>query len=566
MSWDQSVDFLVVGSGGGGMTAALMAHDLGLEPLIVEKDTLFGGTTAMSGGVIWVPDNHLMKAAGIDDSREDALTYLRKVVGPEVAADRLEAYVDHAPKMLSYLEKHSRVRFNAATQYADYYAELPGGKPGGRSLDPVPVSLRTIGDEQDFLRTPTGERVLKRFMISAIEAHHIMSSSVGRALIILKRLFLYYLDVPYRLAGKRDARMTLGQALITGLRASLLDRKVPLWRETGLEELITENGRVTGAVVCREGKRLRIEARKGVLLAAGGFARNTAMRQQYQQAPIGGDWTNANPCDQGDGIRAGQTAGAALEFMHCAWWTPTFLLPDGSPEALIVGKSLPGCIFVNKAGRRFVNEAAPYEDVVKGQYAANDQQAPSIPCFMVFDARYRREYTLGNGRILPGKMMPDERVPPVYFESGFLQKGETLRHLAGKIGVDPDGLEAEIARFNRFAVSGIDEDFHRGETLQDRYYSDSKVKPNPNLAPLLEPPFYATTIYPGDLGTKGGLKCDAHARVLDTSGAVIPGLYATGNCSGAVMGNSYPGAGSTIGPAMVFGYIAARDAAGRHDD
>ncbi|HEY9035521.1 MAG TPA: FAD-binding protein [Pseudomonadales bacterium] len=566
MSWDQSVDFLVVGSGGGGMTAALMAHDLGMEALVIEKDERFGGTTAMSGGVIWVPNNHLMKAAGIDDSREEALTYLRKVVGPDVAADRLEAYVDHAPKMLRYLEQHSRVRYNAAVQYADYYAELPGGKPGGRSLDPAPISRRALGDEQNFIRAIPGERVLKRFMLTAVEAHHVMASALNRTLIILKRLCLYYLDVPYRLAGKPDARMTLGQGLIGSLRASLLDRRVPISMKTSLQELVMENGRVTGVVAERDGQRVRIEARKGVMLAAGGFARNASMRQHYQQAPIGGDWSNANPHDQGDGIRLGQSVGAALEFMSCAWWTPTYLLPDGSPEALIVGKSMPGCIFVNKAGRRFVNEAAPYEDVVKGQYAANDQQAPSIPCFMVLDARYRREYTLGNGRILPSKMMPDERVPKAYFESGFLQKGETLRHLAGKIGVDAEGLESEIARFNRFAVSGVDEDFHRGETLQDRYYSDANIKPNPTLAPIMEPPFYAITIYPGDLGTKGGLKCDARARVLNEQGDVIPGLYATGNCSGAVMGNSYPGAGATIGPAMTFGYIAARDAAGQHDD
>ncbi len=564
MGWDQSVDFLVVGSGGGGLTAALVAHDLGLDTLVLEKADCYGGTTAMSGGVIWVPDNHLMKAAGIADSREDALAYLRRVVGPEVAADRLEAYVDHAPQMLRYLEQHSRVRFNAAVQYSDYYAELPGGKPGGRSLDPVPISRRALGEEHLRLRPPVGERVLKRFMITAIEAHDVMQSKARQAWIIGKRLLLHYLDIPWRLRGLPDARLTLGQGLVGNLRASLLDRRVPLWLNTAVQELVVEGGRVTGAVIVREGRTLRIAARKGVLLAAGGFAQNTALRKRYQQEPIGNRWTNANPHDMGDGILMGEAVGAALEFMHCAWWTPTYILPDGTPEALIVGKSMPGCIFVNKAGRRFVNEAAPYEDVVKGQYAANKAAEPSIPCFMVFDARYRRQYTIGNGRILPSTMMPDDRVPPRYFESGFLQKGETLRHLAGKIGIDPEGLEATISRFNRFAASGVDEDFRRGEALQDRYYSDIKVQPNPTLAPLLEPPFYAIAIYPGDLGTKGGLKCDARARVLDGQGQVIAGLYATGNCSGAVMGNSYPGAGSTIGPAMAFGYIAARDAAGCH--
>lgn len=561
VSWDHVVDFLAIGSGGGGMTAALVAHDQGLQSLVLEKTDQYGGTTAMSGGVVWVPDNHLMKAEGIDDSAEEGLAYLRQVVREGADEARLTAYVEQAPQMLRYLEQHSRVRFRAAVQYTDYYAELPGGKPGGRSLDNRPFKRRLLGSEEAHIRLPTAEPVMNRFSLTAIEAHDVLNSAFHRVRIILTRLFLYYLDIPSRLARRRDARMTLGQALVGSLRVSLMDRAVPLWRNTTVTELVQENGRIVGVVAEREGKIVRIQARKGVLLAAGGFAQQTEMRRRYQQAPIGNEWTNASPGDTGDGIRLGESAGAELSLMHAAWWTPTFILPDGTPEALIIGKSLPGCIFVNSAGRRFVNEAAPYEDVVKGQYAAH-AETPGIPCYMVFDARYRREYTIGNSRILPSKIMPDDKIPEAYVRAGFLKKGETLRHLAGKIGVDADGLETEIARFNRFAETGRDDDFHRGESRQDRYYSDPRVQPNPTLAPLQEAPFYAIAIYPGDLGTKGGLRCNDKAQVLNMQGQPIPGLYATGNCSAAVMGNSYPGAGATIGPAMTFGYIAARHAAG----
>lgn len=563
--WDQRVDFLVVGSGAGGMAAAVVAHDLGLSTLVVEKSDRYGGTSAMSGGVIWVPANHRMQAAGIADSAEEAMCYLRQVVGADVAEARLAAYVQHAPQMVRYFEQHSRLRFNAAVEYTDYYAELSGGKPGGRSLDPVPFSRRHLGAVRDQIRLPSAEPVMGKFMLTAIEAHDVMNSTWKRNRIILTRLLLHYLDLPSRLAGRPDARMTLGQALVGALRASLLDRQLPLWLNAAVHELVVVDGRVCGAVIEHAGRRQRIQARKGVLLASGGFAQNAAMRQRYQPAPIGREWTNASPDDTGDGICMGEAVGAALALMQCAWWTPTFILPDGTPEALIVGKSLPGCIFVNRDGRRFVNEAAPYEDVVKGQYAAH-ARSPSIPCYMVFDARYRRHYAIGNSRILPASLMPDERIPEAYWRSGFLQKGETLRQLAGRIGVDADGLETEVARFNRFASQGLDEDFHRGESRQDRYYSDTAIIPNPTLAPLLEPPFYAIAIYPGDLGTKGGLSCDERGRVLNGQGAPIAGLYATGNCSAAVMGNSYPGAGATLGPAMTFGYIAARDAAGRHDD
>ncbi|HQQ63020.1 MAG TPA: FAD-binding protein [Pseudomonadales bacterium] len=559
ISNDVVVDVLVVGSGAGGMTAAITAHDQGLETLLIEKADVFGGTSAMSGGVVWIPDNHLMKKTGIKDSPAEAMAYLQALTAGEVPVAKLQAYVSRAPEMLRYLERHTFTRFNPATEYADYYAHQPGYKPGARSLDPKPFSLRRLKKHGDEIRLPSTRGIFGRINMTAIEAHNITRSATARNFFILWRLLVHFLDIPYRLQGKRDNRLVLGQSLTGSLRASMLKRDMPLWLNTGLDELIIENGRVAGVLAHREGKPVTIRARKGVILACGGFGKNAGMRQQYQQQPIGAEWSSANPFDRGDGILAGEKIGAQLAFMHCAWWSPSIILPNGNPEALIIGKSLPGGIFVNQAGQRFTNEAAPYEDVVKAQYRANTV-SPSIPCYMIFDARHRNHYTLANGRIYPGKMQPDDRIPEEFRNSDFFIKADSLEALAQKTGIDANGLRASIERFNRFAETGKDEDFQRGETAQDCYYSDPETGyPNPTLAPIREAPFYCIKIWPGDLGTKGGLKTDEAARVLDTSDNPIPGLYATGNASGAVMGNSYPGAGSTLGPAMTFGYLAALD-------
>lgn len=558
-NWDIEVDFLVVGSGAGGMTGALIARDRGLDALIVEKNCCYGGTSALSGGVVWVPNNHQMAAAGIADSDAEGLAYLRQVTRGEVSEARLAAYVKHAREMIRYLEERSAVRFEAAEEYCDYYAELAGGKIGGRSMDPLPFSRRRLGAELHQMQPSPWSGVLNRFHLTAKEAHLILAFNARTMVFLLWRLLAYYADLPSRLRGLPDNRATLGQALVGSLRRSLMDRDVPLWLNTPAERLILEGGRVCGAIVSRDGRSQRIRARRGVLLASGGFAHNTALRQRYQQHPIGAEWTSAAPGDVGDGILMGEEIGGATRFMHCAWWTPTLKEPDGSNWALIVGKAMPGSIFVNAAGHRFTNEAAPYEDVIKGQYTSN-QTTPSIPCHMVFDAGYRRRYAIS--RIPPSRIQPDGALPAAYWKSGFLTRADSLRELAAAIGVDADGLEATVERFNRDARRGEDPAFGRGANASDRYYSDPGNAPNPCLAPLERAPFYAVRVYPGDLGTKGGLDCDEHGRVLDTSGAPIPGLYATGNCSAAVMGDSYPGAGSTLGPAMTFGYIAAHHAAG----
>jgi len=547
-------DFLAAGSGGGGMTAAIVAREAGLKALVLEKTALWGGTTSTSGGVLWIPNNHLSTDVGIPDSEEDGRHYLEKAAADADPARR-EAYLQRASEMLWYMEKHTRVAYKATAGYMDYYPKEPGAKPGGRSLDPLPCSSASLGKELNTMRKP--DYGLQRYAATADEVHQLMELGPQAWLLMARLALFYWLDIPYRLRGRQDRRLTLGRALAGRLRQSMLERDIPLWRNTKVQELLVKNGRVTGAMVKRDGHLLRILARRGVLLATGGFAHNGEMRRRYHRGLSDPAWSAAQPGDTGDGIRMGMAAGAAVEQMHTAWWTPTFVHPDGRAEALIIGKSMPGCIFVNRAGERFTNEAAPYEDVVRGQYAAHERK-DSIPCFLLFDARVRHEYAIGP--IPPGKVMPDVTMRKNLRE--FLTRADTLEALAGKLGINKQGLRDTIRHFNEHAQRGNDPVHRRGESLHDRYYSDPKIKPNPTLAPIEKPPFYAFPIYPGDLGTKGGLRCDVRGRVLREDGSVIPGLYATGNCAAPALGSGYPGAGSTIGPAMTFGYIAARDAAG----
>jgi 3-oxosteroid 1-dehydrogenase len=320
---------------------------------------------------------------------------------------------------------------------------------------------------------------------------------------------------------------------------------------TGLD---VAGGRVRGVLVTRDGRPALVGARRGVLIATGGFERNEQMRQRYQRPPIGTEWTTGSAGNTGDGILAGEAAGAALGLMDDAWWGPAIPL-SGGPYFCLAERSLPGCILVNGAGQRFVNESAPYVDAVHAMYDAHSPGNPHIPAYLVFDQRYRNNYVFAG-------MPPRKPLPRRWYRAGAVFQAPDLAGLAGQVGIDAEGLAKTAARFNEFAAAGRDEDFRRGESAYDRYYGDPRCRPNPNLAPLGRPPFYAATIVPGDLGTKGGLRTDERARVLRPDGTVIAGLYAAGNASASVMGHSYAGAGATIGPAMTFGYLAALDMAG----
>jgi 3-oxosteroid 1-dehydrogenase len=540
-------DVVVVGSGAAGMTAALTAAQHGLRAVVLEKTGSFGGSTARSGGGIWAPGNEVLRKAGIRDTPEQARAYLRYVAGPDAPDEMQQAFLDHSPEMLRFVQAHAAVDFAWVPGYADYYPEAPGGMAKGRSIEPVPLDGRMLGPElahlnRPYLPTPPGVTVTQAdYRWLSLGTRH--PRAIWTAAKVGAR------TVRTKVLGRR--LLSMGQALAAGLRAGLARNNVPVWLNTPMTGLQITDGRVTGVEVTRDGEPALIRATRGVLLATGGFERNEQMRQRYQRSPIGADWTTGSPGNTGDGIIAGEAAGGALALMDEAWWGPSIPL-TGGPYFCLAERSLPGCILVNAAGQRFVNESAPYVDAVHAMYEAHSDDSPHIPSWLIFDQRYRNNYVFAG---LP----PRKSLPRRWYAAGAVFRDPALTDLAGQVGVDADGLAKTVTRFNEFAEAGRDEDFGRGDSAYDHYYGDPRNRPNPNLAPLAQPPFYAVKIVPGDLGTKGGLRTDTQARVLRPDGTVIAGLYAAGNASAPVMGRSYAGAGATIGPAMTFGYLAALD-------
>jgi 3-oxosteroid 1-dehydrogenase len=542
-------DVVVVGSGAAGMTAALTAARHGLRTVVLEKTEYFGGSTARSGGGIWAPGNDVLRKAGVRDTPEAARAYLAQVAGRTVPENLQRALLDHGADMLALVRANTPVEFAWVPGYADYYPEAPGGVAKGRSIEPVPMDGRVLGAELDrlnppYLPAPKGVAITQAdYRWLSLGTRH------PRALLVAAR-------VAARTARTRLLRqrtLSMGQALAAGLRAGLAANGVPVWLSTPMTGLQVVDGRVTGIEVTRDGQPAVVAARRGVLIATGGFERNEQMRRRYQRPPIGTEWTTGSAANTGDGIVAGEAVGGVLDLMDDAWWGPSIPL-SGGPYFCLAERSLPGCILVNGAGQRFVNESAPYVDAVHAMYDGHCAETPHIPAWLVFDQRYRNSYVFAG---LP----PRKPLPRRWFRAGAVFRAPTLPELAEQIGVDPAGLAKTVTRFNEFAEAGADGDFRRGDSAYDRYYGDPRCRPNPNLGPLARPPFYAAKIVPGDLGTKGGLRTDERARVLRADGTAIPGLYAAGNASASVMGRSYAGAGATIGPAMTFGYLAALDMA-----
>ena len=558
---DQEFDVIVCGSGAGGMTAALCARQLGLSSVVVEKADVYGGTSAVSGGGIWIPCNEQMGKVGYTDSETEALTYLKHLIGNEVPQSKLETYVRKAREMVGYLDRQLGVQFQVVPRYPDYYPDQPGGKEGARSMQPAPIDARALGAEFDRQREPfKGTLVLGRVAMDQVEAHTLFGRAPGWIWLMLKLMLKYWTDFSWRRKTWRDRRLTLGQALVASLRLAMLRQAVPLMLGTKLESLITEQGRVSGVVVTQDGQVRKLLARCGVVLATGGFESNQALREQYLPAPTQADWTAAPRGNEGDGLKAGLAVGAATGLMNMTWGAPTVPVPGAaSATAVFVERSLPGCVVVNGQGRRFGNEAAPYTDFVNAVQADHAKTGASVPCWLVFDARFRKSYPCGP--LMPSSIAPDGKLPAEWLNNVYW-KADTLAALAEQIGVDAQGLAQTVSKMNEYAQTGVDTEFGKGSNAFDRYYADPKVKPNPCLAPIVDAPFYAVRLYPGEIGTKGGLLTDEAARVLRADGSVIRGLYAVGNCSAAVMGKTYAGAGATLGPAMTFGYLAARDLAG----
>ncbi len=542
-------DLVVVGSGAAGMTAALTAAARGLRTVVIEKTEYFGGSTARSGGGVWIPQNAVLRTAGIADTPEDASAYLAHVAGESVPASLRAAFLEHGPAMLDLVLANTPLGFEWVPNYSDYYPEAPGGKVSGRSVEPRLLDGRVLGSELAHLRPPYLPAPAGITVTQANYRWMSLGTSHPRAIWTTARVTGRMVVTKLR---KRQL-LSMGQALAAGLRAGLAKAGVPVWLNTPMTGLQIEGGRVTGVQVTRDGAPAVILARLGVLLATGGFERSDDMRRRYQREPVATDWTVGSPGNTGEGILAGEAAGGVLDLMDESWWGPSIPLASG-PVFCLAERSLPGSIFVNGAGERFVNEAAPYVDTVHVMYDKHTEDNPHIPCWMITDQRYRNRYVFTG-------MPPRKPLPRRWYKAGVVFRADSLAELAGQIGIPADGLAKTVGKFNDFARAGQDEDYGRGDSAYDHYYGDPNCKPNPNLAPLDQAPFYAIKIVPGDLGTKGGMRTDERARVLRADGGVVDGLYAAGNTSAMVMGRSYAGPGATIGPAMTFGYLAALDAA-----
>lgn len=558
----EKYDFVIVGSGGGSFCAALVAKAVGLRPLIIEKQDKVGGSTGYSGGVIWIPNNPLLASRGIVDSYDRARSYLDASVGPPSPGStpaRREVFLRHGPPMVEFLLRRG-MKFVHADGWPDYYDELPGGEARGRSLIAPLFDINRLGDWAPRL---SRSRTLD-MPVGSVDVHDLMlmkRTLAGR----LMALRVGWNLLRQRLSGTH--RLGFGAAVQGRMLQIALHAKIPIWTESPVEDFISENDRVVGVNVRHNGKQLRVAAATGVLINVGSFSRNQELRERYMRHPTSAQWTNANFGDTGEVLEAAMALGAATDCMDEAWWMFTSLAPgeklppgatgrDGRPAPFMhhIEIARPYNIVVDQDGRRFMNESSSYMENGRLQYDHQNATGRAIPSWVILDGRHRQYYFWSH--TLPGK------TPQAWFDSGYMKRANTLRDLARHCGIDADGLESTVKRFNGFCRIGVDQDFKRGARASDRYCGDPTVKPNPNLGAIEKPPFYAVAIYPGDVGTCGGLVCDHHSRVLKSDGRPIEGLYATGNSTASVMGRVYPAAGASIAASMVFGYIAARHAAG----
>ncbi len=543
------VDVVVVGAGGAGMTAALAAKRRGLETVLLEKSDYFGGTTARSGGGVWIPGNYALVDAGQGDDPELSKQYLDAIVGDTSPKLNRDTFIDRGAEVMEFIKAETPLRFTWVPDYSDYHPEAPGGRLKGRSVEPIPLDARFLGDELDRLH-PQYTKAPANLIITQADYRKISLGmrSIRGPLTILRAVLLRFFTL---LRGKKMYAM--GNAIAIGLRKGLIDADVPVVYGSDLTGLVIEDGRVVGVRVNHGGTERVVRARRGVVLGSGGFEKNLELREKYQPQPTSIDWTTASEFNTGEGLLAGIAAGAQTALLDDAWWGPSIPLPNG-PWFCLAERNLPGSIIVNAEGKRFMNEALPYVEAVHEIYKGETTGVTHVPSWMVIDQRYRNRYLFAG-------LSPRQPFPGRWYKHGTVKKADTLDDLAAQIEVPADALRATVDRFNGFAEAGVDEDFHRGESGYDKYYADPRVKPNPSLHTIDQGPFYAVKIVPGDLGTKGGLVTDERARVLRADGSVIEGLYAAGNCSAAVMGHTYAGPGATIGPALAFGYLAAEDIA-----
>jgi succinate dehydrogenase/fumarate reductase flavoprotein subunit len=550
-------DALVVGSGAAGMAAAVTAGYHGLKVLIVEKEPRFGGTTARSGGWLWIPGTSLAREWGIVESGDEAGTYLRHEAGNSFDAERVDASLSAGPEAVDFFTSKTALRFDMPLVFPDYHAEAPGGAQGGRSMVTRPFDGRELGDQIQNLGAPLPELTVFGMMLgSGKEIVHFMRAtrSLTSAIYVAKRLSRHLIDV---IRYGRGMTLTNGNALAGRLAKSAFDLKIPLWLSSPVRELIVENGAVRGAMVEREGRLIRVLARRGVVLACGGFPHDVERRRAM--FPHAGDGTaHYSPGPEGntgDGLRMAEAAGGQVEDLpNAAAWVPVSLTTrkDGTRGVMphFIDRAKPGVIAVMADGARFANEGNSYHDFVQAMMKAA-KPGEEIAAFLICDHRSLRKYGLGCVPPFPMPLRP-------HLRTGYLLRGDTLAALAAKAGIDAAGLQSSVARFNASAAGGQDPDFGKGSRAYNRFQGDALHGPNPCIAPVEHGPFYAIRMVIGDLGTYAGIRTDAHARALDAGGNAIEGLYAAGNDMASIMGGNYPGAGITLGPALTFGYIAGR--------
>ncbi|BFM06878.1 FAD-binding protein [Halioxenophilus aromaticivorans] len=581
-SFDESVDFLVVGSGGGSMCAALVLRDVGKSVAILEKAPVVGGTTARSGGAMWIPNNRLMKLAGIEDSTEKAVTYLDNLIGdnpeyPAANSARRLKYISEAPRMIDFITAQG-VKLARTDFWPDYYDTLPGGSRGSRSVFSEIFDLNELGPWAnkigfgfipqpvnlcDFLPIPYAlkQKIGTRLTImlgamnlgEMMKLPHFKRSWAGFSMMLRVGCKWLY----GKLTGKRY--VAAGVGLQGQMLKACLAANVDIRVNCAVDELIEEGGKVVGVVTNKDGKPWRIKANLGVLINAGGFAHNQAMRDKYIPGSQAA-WSSAVATDTGEMLQTMMDMGAAVGHMQERVGNQTSPMPgfDQMPikPAMQAVTAKPHCILVDQTGVRYQAEGGSYSAYCKGMLSRNSE-APSLPSWAIFDQRLLDKYMFGG-------CMPGQAVHKVegWKAAGYMKQASSIEALAQQIEMDPAVLKATVERFNGFVARGVDEDFHRGESYYDTWLGDPYKDGNPSLGDIAQEPFYAAPVLPGDMGTYGGVITDTHARVLREDGTVMEGLYATGVSTAGVMGPAYPGGGSSVGPSFTFGYIAARHAVG----
>ena len=553
-------DLLVVGSGAGGLSAAVTAASRGLKVIVAEKEAVFGGTTAWSGGWIWAPRNPLAQRAGIIEDVEAPRTYLQHVLGNNFDEAKVNAFLEASPRMVEFFEKNTAVQFEPGLKIPDTYSNLPGAGTGGRSVIAAPYDARKLGDLVHRLRTPLRETTFMGMTIQAgsdLGAFMNVTRSPRATLHVANRFGRHLIDLAMH---RRGMQLRNGLALIGRLLRSASDLGVTLYTSFPAVRLLQEDGIVRGAVLAGPDEETMVRARRGVVLAAGGFGHDQERRPRLFPADAE-HVALAVPSATGDGLRLGESVGGVVDesLATPGAWCPVSLVPfpDGTTGRFphIIERGKPGIIGVLANGRRFCNEGNGYHDYVQAMLRAVPS-GQEVASWLLCTHAFQRRYGLGIARPAPLPVGP-------YIRSGYLKTGRTMGELAQNAGIDPAGLERTVTEFNRHAERGEDPEFGRGSTIYNRYQGDQGNQPNPCVAPLARGPFYAVKVVAGSFGTFVGLKTDASARVLNEEGAPIPGLYAAGTDMASVMGGYYPAGGINIGPAMTFGYIAGLHAAGQ---